>query len=366
MPKVHKELKYKVSFATPAFLGNVDQQAQWRTPPFKALIRQWWRVVKGPEMGYDVAKLRVAENALFGTASDDGAESSHRSLLRLRLSAWDDGKLKDWPSDGQRVQHPEVGDGGRPVDAELYLGYGALEHNAQSHSTQLGTSKSTVAKRTAIDEKSSVELRLMFPSQYESDLREAMQLITWFGTLGSRARNGWGALHITDAGGSQAVQPSRAAIATYVRPLAACLKLEWPHAIGSDGLGPLIWRTAPMVNWRDAMRELARLKITFRTQGAPFPNAQPGTIQARHLIAYPVTNHVVNAWGNQARLANQIRFKVVKNDTQYVGVIVHLPCRMPDELVALLRGAAMPAELAVWQSVHHVLDNPNNNLTRLA
>ena len=363
---MQKELKYKVSFATPAFLGNADQQAQWRTPPFKALIRQWWRVVKAPEMGYDVARLRAAENTLFGTASDDGAESSHRSLLRLRLSAWDEGKLKDWPAGGQRVQHPEVGDGGRPVDAELYLGYGALEHNSQSRSTQLGTSKSRGAKRTAIDEKSSVDLRLMFPAEHEHDMRAAMQLAGWFGTLGSRSRNGWGALHLSESGGSTAVQQSKSTVAVYTRPLANCLKLEWPHAIGSDGSGPLIWRTAPMANWRDAMRELARLKIEFRTQGAPFPNAQPGSIQERHLIAYPVTNHVVSAWGNQARLANQIRFKVVKESAQYVGVVVHLPCRMPDELVALLRGATMPTELAVWQAVHRVLDNPNNKLTRLA
>lgn len=364
---MQKELKYKVSFATPAFLGNADQQAQWRTPPFKALIRQWWRVVKARELGYDVARLRAAENALFGTASDDGAEGSHRSLLRLRLSAWDAGKLKDWPAGGQRVQHPEVGDGGRPVDAELYLGYGALEYAKETRSTQLGTSKSSGAKRTAIDEKSSAELRLMCPAEYESDLRSALQLVGWFGTLGSRARNGWGSLQLSETTGAQSAMQSSDAISSYLRPLADCLKLEWPHAIGTDARGPLVWNTSPMANSRDAMRELARLKIAFRTQGAPFPNAKSGDIQSRHVIAYPVTNHVVSAWGNQARLANQIRFKVIKMGMdKHVGVIVHLPCKMPDELVALLRGATIPAELSVWQSVHRVLDDPNNKLTRLA
>jgi CRISPR-associated protein Cmr1 len=46
-------LTYQVSFNTPAFLGNAEQQAQWRTPPFKAMLRQWWRVVKAPDVGYD-------------------------------------------------------------------------------------------------------------------------------------------------------------------------------------------------------------------------------------------------------------------------------------------------------------------------
>jgi hypothetical protein len=37
-------LTYRVSFTTPAFLGDAEQNGQWRTPPFKALLRQWWRV----------------------------------------------------------------------------------------------------------------------------------------------------------------------------------------------------------------------------------------------------------------------------------------------------------------------------------
>lgn len=53
-----EELSYTISFTTPAFLGNAEQQAQWRTPPFKALLRQWWRVVKAPDFNYDYQKLR--------------------------------------------------------------------------------------------------------------------------------------------------------------------------------------------------------------------------------------------------------------------------------------------------------------------
>lgn len=31
---------YHLHFQTPAFLGNASQNAQWRTPPIKALLRQ--------------------------------------------------------------------------------------------------------------------------------------------------------------------------------------------------------------------------------------------------------------------------------------------------------------------------------------
>jgi len=35
-----RELSYQLSFNTPAFLGNAEQQAQWRTPLFKALLKR--------------------------------------------------------------------------------------------------------------------------------------------------------------------------------------------------------------------------------------------------------------------------------------------------------------------------------------
>ena len=48
---------YQLRFQTPAFLGNAQQQAQWRTPPIKALLRQWWRVAVAQEVRYDVHRV---------------------------------------------------------------------------------------------------------------------------------------------------------------------------------------------------------------------------------------------------------------------------------------------------------------------
>jgi len=39
-----KKLDLTVRFLTPAFLGDAEQNGRWRTPPFKALLRQWWRM----------------------------------------------------------------------------------------------------------------------------------------------------------------------------------------------------------------------------------------------------------------------------------------------------------------------------------
>ena len=176
------ELSYQISFNTPAFLGNAEQQAQWRTPPIKALIRQWWRVVKAPELERDVAALRRAEAQLFGSATDDGKSASQQSKLRIRLDSWSDGALKSWPKDEPREFHSEVGDAGRPVGTELYLGYGPLDYDKTTKQAKLGISKSSGAQRTAIDVKSSVGLKLRFPALAAVEIEAALQLAQWFGT----------------------------------------------------------------------------------------------------------------------------------------------------------------------------------------
>lgn len=359
--RTNTTLQYRLSFATPAFLGNAQQQAQWRTPPIKALIRQWWRVVKAPQVRFNVDELRAAEGRLFGTASDDGVEKSHQSLLRLRLTTWADGKLTSWPAGEPKTNHPEVK---FPVGSDLYLGYGPLEY-AKGTGTGLGISKTSGQRRTAIDDKSEADLRLMFPDVHAPELNAALQLIAWFGTLGSRSRNGWGALQMSH---EQIKQLTRANLAELrvTRSLADCLKEQWPHAIGTDYAGPLVWKTRVTGDWRQVMKELARIKIAFRTQPAlSLAGVAAGTFSSRHLLAYPVTKHSVNgaAWGGQGRLANQIRFKLLREGNQLIGVIVHLPCRLPDEMAEQTRVDLRATQHGVWQAVHTVLDN---NATRLA
>lgn len=63
-----QEHRFTVRFDTPAFLGNAGQAGQWRSPPLKALLRQWWRVAAAKSVGYDVARLRAAEAETFAPA----------------------------------------------------------------------------------------------------------------------------------------------------------------------------------------------------------------------------------------------------------------------------------------------------------
>jgi CRISPR-associated protein Cmr1 len=365
-----RKLEYSVSFNTPAFLGNAEQQAQWRTPPFKALIRQWWRVAVARDLAYDVDALRTDEANLFGSAYDTEGSRSGRSRVAVRLSSWKRGAMEQWQT-GDRVFHPEVGQGGREIGADLYLGYGPLTFVRGG--TGLGTVKVTDVQRTAINPKADLSrLILGVPEEQIGVLQKTMQLIASFGTLGSRSRNGWGSVEIRAANTQDVLSPLiRASLEQWnvCRPFADCLKVDWPHAIGTDEKGPLVWRTkSQSVDWRPIIKELARIKIEFRTQFGFSSGGPHSSPTKRHVLAYPVTKHALNGWQQQARLGNQLRFKVATHQNgKLEGVIVHLPCKVPDELVNKLSQSNQQFirdnELGVWQSVHKVLDK---EATRLA
>lgn len=354
------ELEYQLSFTTPAFLGNSEQKAQWRTPPIKALLRQWWRVVHAPTVHYDLHKLSTAEKALFGFAGTEGAS---RSQLRLRLSAWDAGKLEQWPAADAKVTHPEVK---FPVGSQLYLGYGALDYDKATKATKLATSKASGQQRTAIDQGAQQTLSLRMPKERQNEIEQAVRLASWFGTVGSRSRNGWGAVALSAKNETAPIpRMTPAEVRSVLRPLEEALELDWPHAIGmSDDRRPLIWLTVERSGWREVMRDLAEIKIAFRTKFVFATGGATSEIEERHLLGYPVTNHIPKAWGNQKRLASQVRFKVVPSERGVRGVIVHLPCRMPDEM-------PLPAKLrqnqtGIWQRVHETLDDMPDRLCRLS
>lgn len=348
---------YRLQLAAPAFLGDADQRGTWRTPPLKALIREWWRIAVAPEVGYDENALKAREKALFGTAADDSREGNLKSRIRLGLSDWHEGTCKQWEAGEARVTHPEVKDrntgNARPVGAELYLGYGPLVF-------QQGTQLKNGA---ALQSKDSNTLKLAFPEIHASELASALSLAHWFGTIGGRSRNGWGSLAWQALANSPAL-PALSKLTLEqtgcMRPLTRCLDLDWPHAIGSDGKGVLVWEgKQAFASWREAMRFLAQTKIGFRVALGFSSGDNSPKVEPRHVIAYPVTKHHVGQWGRNVRLANTLRFKLHSEaDGTLRALIYHTPCKptLPHHGIDLLD---------TWQRVHRHLD-ANPQLTRLA
>ena len=307
--------EYALRFYTPAFLGNAEQSGQWRTPPFKAQLRQWWRVAYAANQGFrpDVARMREAEGNLFGNAWL--ADNFSKSWVRVRLAHWNAGSLpKNRWTPLDRVTHPEA----PGAAADLYLGYGPVV-------LPRGERTPSLKANAAIQAGEENTLAIAYPDQHAALIEQALALMSQFGTLGGRSRNGWGSYSLHGIGDASNLPLS---------PWQEALKLDWPHAIGSDAQGALIWQTQAFAEWKALMKELAVIKIEMRTS-FKFPHAQPdGEIHERHWLSYPVTRHSVRAWvNNNARLPNSLRFKVCPTaDGNLVGVIFHMPCLPPPAL----------------------------------
>lgn len=337
-----KTLDYRITFNAPGFLGNAEQNAQWRTPPFKALLRQWWRVVYASAHAdkMSVDNMRQEEGRLFGVASDQRG-GSRKSQLRIRLDRWDQGIQRDWPALA-KVRHPEVK---FPVDSSLYLGFGPVL-------LPKGGKKPALKANAAIQFGESATFSLACPDGAVSDLQTAIALMDRYGTIGGRSRNGWGSLSITK---TQPHDPTAGEVpmAAFARPWRDALNLDWPHAIGADERGPLIWRSKqPFDDWKILMQMFAELKIGLRTQFRFNSGNQTPKPEPRHWLSYPVTRHSVNFWKN-ARLPNSLRFKVrAESDGRLRGIIVHLPCLPPADPFRPDRRAIE----VVWAQVHAFLD----------
>lgn len=338
---------------SPAFLGDAAQSGTWRTPPIKALLREWWRIASARSFSYDHKTMREAEGLLFGNAwlePDERQQSRFcKSEVRIALTHWHEGK-PGWDFKEAKVTHPEVKDRNtgqtKQVGSQLYLGYGPLFF--QQGSTRLKNNAALQAGETN-------SLEIAYPDSHQEIISQTLLLIDWFGTFGGRSRNAWGSLAL----GLDALTSNHPLLKTVALDLKQCLSRDWPHAIGQDTKGALIWESQEtFADWGAAMTFLARTKIGFRTHLGFTSGKGSLRVEERHIVAYPVTSHDVREWGGQARIANQLRFKLFRDASGQLRTrLYHTPHRCP-----------LPAggvdELAVWQKIHTWLDQ-QSSLQRL-
>lgn len=303
---------YTVRFTTPAFLGDAEQNGAWRTPPFKALLRQWWRVAVAKDYGYDHTKLREAEGRLFGNAwlePINGKSQFCKSHVLLHLDSWGMGSLSSntWPS-GSIEDVVTTRDGRGRVRADVYMGYGPVLPPSRRDN------RPTITIRNAIGPtEPTIRLHIGYKGNLKKDVMETLQLIQWFGTLGSRSRNSWGSLFLEPIENALALpmlpQIDHPLISQIGRSWRDCLKEEWPHALGIEAGKPLIWITEPKPDWRTVMGCLANIKVEVRHSAKTIQG--PSGIGGIHLLGYPAGGKwEIRKLGKEVRLASQLRFKL--------------------------------------------------------
>ena len=322
---------YHIRFQTPAFLGNAQQKAQWRTPPFKALLRQWWRVAYAAQKNFnvDVSALRREEALLFGhawlendfTIDADGTSrktAARQSAIRMRL----------FPTEPNRpAWSPGTQQGVQPMSVDLgtsYAWYGLVKR--PDLPDRIGI-KAGSAEGIQI-------LSLAAPEAAMPQLEKAVSLIAAFGTLGSRSRGGWGSLHIDEA-----PSLSLAELHSYSRSMDMCLCTDWAMSLAFDAKGLCIWHS----------------KQTF----ASWDKAMPFVAMARKYARGVLDRNLRVALGfaGAGRMPSPLRWKVIPEGNALRVRVFAMPHAIPQGAGESLSFAQLQA---AWHTVCAELDGAQN------
>lgn len=329
-----KTLQYRLTFLTPAFLGDAEQNARWRTPPLKHALREWWRVIfyaAHKQHHFSISDLRDAEGILWGHAwlpndtfvEADGKTAvarARKSQVRLRLLSINDAADTQVLSWGGKRES-----GVAPLVDNLensYAWFGLVRRGAG------------LADRNRLAASESRRLVLSCPSSYEKEIKSTIELINLFGTLGSRSQGGWG---------SVSVEPVRvlnsADLQSFCEPLERCLEKDWKAAIACDaGNGkPWVWRSRQAFRtWHEALAYGARCRRELR-----------GALKA------PRDHRAILGFASPGRMPSPLHWKVLSDEGGLRVQAAAFPHRVPAASGVQIQMKDMKA---AWQKIAQMLD----------
>jgi CRISPR-associated protein Cmr1 len=314
-----KELKIKLKFLTPAFLGGADGiTAELRPPSIKGMLRFWWRATRGgdPEM-----KAREAE--IFGDAGDVGRTGAFSIQIRSDFSG--NSVSKEYLP---RNNHTQYMVKGHQLNILEYLAYGTYTYQKNQ--------KRNVFHREYVKPGFGFELIFRFPEKATEktieELYRALTLWLLFGGLGARSRNGFGSLAVEGASGHPVLGGLiRATPAGEFKKLVT-VNVDWPD-FSAFSKRARLFKTKEVYSSWDAC--LARLGHAYREARLSLENKH--NYNLRQFLGAPiiVNKRQISILGRRAK---PYFLRVRKEKGGYAGYILYLPCRYcSDEHPELLK-----------------------------
>ena len=311
---------------TPMFLGDAGQNAALRTAPFKGMLRYWWRVSTGGRYKSS-SSLYQAEAAVFGSPDDKGGKSKVAIAVAEKMLS----SAKERFASQGFIIHKEVNRNNGRIDPLNYLAGIGLIHPTKG------------VQKPYFKTGGGFSLHLTAPPNL---ITEPLMLFRLFAAIGNRSRNGWGSLQVETASSGIDLSPGPA-VEQAVRPFEEAFDRDYPHCLGKDEKGLLLWRTsATYPSWENCMKKLAEIYLATRLT----LNIAGQGKQERHLLGYPVTNHPVPGW---QRHASALRLLVKRDDSgTYRGCILHLPHAFSRRMWDL----DTYTQTRIWRGIHRKLD----------
>lgn len=190
-----KKIECEIEILTPMFLGGAPQnggeklKCELRTQTLKGLMRFWWRAYAYSATSLSFAErerlalLSEMEGRIFGSAAGIGNKSAFSLSIPIKA-------LK--VSDGRLPQHHKVPVRGKSFSINIleYLCYGTYEYVK-------GQGNSLIRGYLEPNQSFNLTIRI-HKDQYAEDVLTALYLLAEFGGIGSRSRNGFGSLNISN------------------------------------------------------------------------------------------------------------------------------------------------------------------------
>lgn len=368
-----EELTFDVEFITPAFLGGADGNAEIRTAPFKSLLRRWWRIVNG---NLSPEELWKKESELFGSTEKDMASGKifgkSKVVLKIIDYSVEFQKTRQLRFADKAIKHPEVK---KPIEFEVYLGMGPVFWNKDLEKSEykflpileyLPESKffdsSSKTEKINPERHSRISFSLAVPKTEKDCFLKILTYINYFGTIGSRSRNGWGSVIIKNIvlNGAEAqellsVKDIKESATDWQELINKNCVKRYPSAIAKDEKGLLCWRTPQRDSWDRAMFDAAELYSKVRTYFKFDKNENfdknEDILQERYLLGYPVTHHKYAKWSvKNVRLPSELCIKIYFYQGKYNAQITHIPNLIP------LTGFSVEEQKHIWKKVHDFFD----------
>lgn len=177
---------------TPMFIAGADGTTlELRAPSIKGALRFWWRALHG---NLPLSELQKKEVELFGGSyKEGGVEYSYRSKMLIHVECDNFKPSLDMPESLVRTytnRRPPI----PPINILYYLAYGHTHYTPERRTHMIHSFIPPLTK---------FQVHLSFQQNLTADKREsairAFSILSKFGGLGSKSRNGFGCFSILEA-----------------------------------------------------------------------------------------------------------------------------------------------------------------------
>lgn len=187
-----KSIKFTLETITPLFIAGADGRTpELRPPSIKGMMRFWWRAYKYAQLsllpqGKRIEKLYELEGEIFGSSSKGGRKSSFS--IRIIPKGVNLPTFNKFPTHNIQVSTSK----GKTFSINIleYMAYGTCEYVR-------GQGNKFVRPYLDIGIKFEVFLTV-FNDEYKQDILESLYFWSAFGSLGAKARNGFGNFIVID------------------------------------------------------------------------------------------------------------------------------------------------------------------------